>query len=152
MWIKDICSAIYGQKKTVELHSVRALLLFTSKIWTRPHFLIGLSKHFLSPPTSSGASYLTLGKVSGGAPLILWNFSHGTMCISPTSPTAVSYISYISYISLLHLLHLLHQSPTSPTSVSYISYISYINLLHLLHLLHQSHTSRFILSWPSQFG
>ena len=63
IWIKDICSAFYGQKKTVKLHSVRALLLFTSIIRTRPHFLIGLSKHFLSPPTSSGASYLTLGKV-----------------------------------------------------------------------------------------
>ena len=41
------------------------------KFWYKPHFLIGLSKHFLLPPTSSGASYLTLGKVSGGAPPIL---------------------------------------------------------------------------------
>ena len=40
-------------------------------VWTGTHFLIGMSKHFLSPPTSSGASYLTLGKVLGGAPPIL---------------------------------------------------------------------------------
>ena len=79
MWIKDMYSAIYGQQKKVQLHSVNALLLFTSKIWTLHHFLIGLSKHFLSPPISSGASYLTLGKVSGGAPPILWNFPNGTM-------------------------------------------------------------------------
>ena len=58
---------------------LRPLLLFTSIIWTRPPFLIGLSNHFLSPPTFSRASYLTLGKVSGGAPTILWNFPNGTM-------------------------------------------------------------------------
>ena len=80
MWITNIRSAIYGQQKKVLLYSVKALLLLASKIWTRPHFLIGLSKHFLSPPISSGASYLTLGKVSGGAPPILWNFTNGTMC------------------------------------------------------------------------
>ena len=67
MLIKDIYSAIYGQQKTVKLHIVRTLLLFTYRIWTKPHFLIGLSKHFLSSPTYSGASYLTLEKVSGGA-------------------------------------------------------------------------------------
>ena len=32
----------------------------SNKFWYKPHFLIGLSKHFLLPPTSSGASYLTL--------------------------------------------------------------------------------------------
>ena len=73
MWINDICSAIHGQQKKVQLHSVKAQLLFTSKIWTRPCFLIGLSKHFLSPPISSGTSYLTLKKVSGGA-LSKWDY------------------------------------------------------------------------------
>ena len=42
--------------------------MFTMKNLHWPHSIIGLSKHFLSPPTSSGASYLTLGKVSSGAP------------------------------------------------------------------------------------
>ena len=66
-------------EKTVKLHSVRALLLFTSRIWTTPHFLIGLSNHCLLPPKSLGASYLTLGKVSDGATLILGIFPNGTM-------------------------------------------------------------------------
>ena len=45
-----------------------------------PHFLRVRSNHLLSPHTSLGASCLTLGRVSGGAPLILWNFFYDTMC------------------------------------------------------------------------
>ena len=70
-----------GSKRQLSYTLLGLCYYLHEKIWTRPYFPIELSKKILSPPTSSGVSYLSLGKVSGGAPLILLNFSHGSMCV-----------------------------------------------------------------------
>ena len=68
-----------SQRRGPELSCVRALLLLTFKICFRLLFWRGLSKHVMVPHTSSWASQLKSGRVSGGAPPMVRNYLNGTM-------------------------------------------------------------------------